>query len=434
MTADVTILIPAYKAEPFVANAIESVLGQSYRDIRVIISVDPAGDGTEAACRRYASDPRVMLNINAERLGWVGNMNWCLDQVDTPFFGACFHDDVYAPEFVEKTRAALIANPGAEAAFCHMAQVGSREGVLEHADMRGSAFDRVRDRLTQTSSAYGFKSLGRSTKILNGLRMPQIDSKGYRADWPIIVAQALSGMFMSVPEVLYTKAFAPRTATSGWHKIPPNDLLRYEAEIQADMIAQVAMSDVPDAEKLALIELIHARKPFFELGDQVLNAAFLNSLEARKTTFMAARLAGMRAAEDASPTRDSKIDTFKARQTADLAQRCLAVPDLFGAMYHARVAASLDPELAAPQIIAARASFLLFKDGNAAMRDISKTHALRVTELSPDMAFGWSLLARLELSQGNPVQALAHAERAVSCSGPNQSGDEALRDQIRKKV
>ena len=56
MTApDVTICIPAYRSQDFVHRAIESALGQENADIRVVVSVDPADDGTEAVCQRYAS-------------------------------------------------------------------------------------------------------------------------------------------------------------------------------------------------------------------------------------------------------------------------------------------------------------------------------------------------------------------------------------------
>lgn len=51
MSADVTICIPAYKSAGFVGKAIESVLGQSYGDLKLLISVEPTDDGTEDVCR-----------------------------------------------------------------------------------------------------------------------------------------------------------------------------------------------------------------------------------------------------------------------------------------------------------------------------------------------------------------------------------------------
>lgn len=55
-----TVIIPVYNGAAYVANAIESALAQTERDIEVIVVDDGSTDGTVAAVRRF-TDPRLRL-------------------------------------------------------------------------------------------------------------------------------------------------------------------------------------------------------------------------------------------------------------------------------------------------------------------------------------------------------------------------------------
>jgi len=49
----VSIAMPVYNGERYVAQAIESMLGQTFRDFEFVISDNASNDGTEALCRRW---------------------------------------------------------------------------------------------------------------------------------------------------------------------------------------------------------------------------------------------------------------------------------------------------------------------------------------------------------------------------------------------
>lgn len=55
----VSIVTPAYNAEKYIAETIESVLHQSYENWEWIIVVDGATDNTEGVIQQYISDPRI---------------------------------------------------------------------------------------------------------------------------------------------------------------------------------------------------------------------------------------------------------------------------------------------------------------------------------------------------------------------------------------
>ena len=63
----VTIVIPVYNAEAYVAECVESVLRQTYRDIEVVLVDDGSKDGSLGVCRGLAEkDERVKVGVIAE--------------------------------------------------------------------------------------------------------------------------------------------------------------------------------------------------------------------------------------------------------------------------------------------------------------------------------------------------------------------------------
>lgn len=62
---DISIVLPTHNGEKYIRSSIESVLGQTYRNIELIIVLDGCTDGSEAIAREYATqDARTgILNL-----------------------------------------------------------------------------------------------------------------------------------------------------------------------------------------------------------------------------------------------------------------------------------------------------------------------------------------------------------------------------------
>lgn len=100
----VSILIPVYNTEKYIAYAIESVLNQTYKDFELVIVDDHSSDQTHEICHQYAcKDSRIKLFKNDENLGMMRNWNYGLSLCQGVFWGKLDADDYWAPEMIEES-------------------------------------------------------------------------------------------------------------------------------------------------------------------------------------------------------------------------------------------------------------------------------------------------------------------------------------------
>lgn len=61
----ISIIIPVYNREHYLAEAIESVLAQTYRPIEIIVVDDGSTDGTADVARRFSETVRYFYQTNS---------------------------------------------------------------------------------------------------------------------------------------------------------------------------------------------------------------------------------------------------------------------------------------------------------------------------------------------------------------------------------
>jgi glycosyltransferase involved in cell wall biosynthesis len=99
----VSIGMPVYNGVPFIREALDSLLNQTFTDFELIISDNASTDGTESICREYvAKDARVRYVQQAENLGANANFQFVLDQAVGQYFMWAAADDLQKPTFIEK--------------------------------------------------------------------------------------------------------------------------------------------------------------------------------------------------------------------------------------------------------------------------------------------------------------------------------------------
>ena len=109
----ISVCIPSYNCAPFLAAAVESVLGQSLTDFELLIIDDCSTDSSCDIISRYAEqDPRIVFLRNETNLGMVANWNRCIELARGEYIHYLFADDLFASPFcLERMTAVLDADP-----------------------------------------------------------------------------------------------------------------------------------------------------------------------------------------------------------------------------------------------------------------------------------------------------------------------------------
>ena len=103
----VSAVIPAYNAEHFIADAIESVLYQSYRHIECIVVDDGSTDRTGEICRRYGDNIRYIRTEN-RGVSVARNLGSATAATLLAFLNA---DDIWLPRKIEYQVALFETDP-----------------------------------------------------------------------------------------------------------------------------------------------------------------------------------------------------------------------------------------------------------------------------------------------------------------------------------
>ena len=99
-TAKVTVLMPAYNAENYIAEAIDSVLKQSFTDFELLIINDGSTDNTEQIIQSF-TDPRIIV-INQANQGIAAALNTGLSKAKAQYIARFDADDICFPERLQQ--------------------------------------------------------------------------------------------------------------------------------------------------------------------------------------------------------------------------------------------------------------------------------------------------------------------------------------------
>ena len=101
--ARILIGMPVYNGDKHIGETIESILGQTFGDFRLLISDNASTDNTEEICRSYAQqDSRVNYYRQPQNLGMAPNFNYVFSPGETPYFKWAAHDDIIKPNYLRR--------------------------------------------------------------------------------------------------------------------------------------------------------------------------------------------------------------------------------------------------------------------------------------------------------------------------------------------
>lgn len=115
MTAPkVSVLVTSYNREQHIAASIESVLGQTFGDLELIVSDNCSTDGSVEIARSYERlDPRVRVVVNERNLGQFGNRNRAAELARGSLLKYHDSDDLMYPHCLAVMVPMLLSEPRA---------------------------------------------------------------------------------------------------------------------------------------------------------------------------------------------------------------------------------------------------------------------------------------------------------------------------------
>ena len=203
-TPRLTIGLPVYNGEKYVAESIEALLGQSFTDFELIISDNASTDGTGEISRHYEKqDSRVRYFRQPQNIGLAPNHNFVAEQARGELFKWASNDDLYARDLLERCVDALDKHPDVVLAHSWTARVdasGTVSKAFEYPLNTSSprAPERFRSLLFVSGGDDDYGVM--RTEVL---RRTAMQESYHHADRTIIAELSLYGRFYQVPDWLY---------------------------------------------------------------------------------------------------------------------------------------------------------------------------------------------------------------------------------------
>jgi glycosyltransferase involved in cell wall biosynthesis len=211
--------LPVRNGERFLAQAIDSILAQTFEDFELIISDNASTDATPSIVAAYAArDPRVRYLRNETDRGAAYNYNRVTELSRGRYIRHAAHDDVLAPANLQRCVELLEADPTIALAYPQMSRIDESGAVIDtfgdSLDLgepdpvaRWRRFVRLIHQGSMCDPVFGvFRAdVLRSTPVLRTL---------IGADMLLLGDVVLRGRVAEVPEVLFFERWYPGTSVN----------------------------------------------------------------------------------------------------------------------------------------------------------------------------------------------------------------------------
>jgi len=126
----VSIVIPVYNGSNYLKEAIDSAVGQTSKDVEVIVVNDGSNDKgqTEAIAKSYADKIRY---FDKENGGVASALNLGIKNMRGEWFAWLSHDDIFSKNRIESDLIFFKENPEAKVIFCKTTIIDSKGELIE---------------------------------------------------------------------------------------------------------------------------------------------------------------------------------------------------------------------------------------------------------------------------------------------------------------
>ncbi|NET55748.1 MAG: glycosyltransferase family 2 protein [Symploca sp. SIO2E6] len=207
--------LPVYNGEQFLEESLNSLLAQTLEDFELIISDNGSTDRTEEICRTYAAqEQRIRYHRSEQNHGAAWNYNRCFELSVGKYFKWACHDDLCAPEYVERCIQILEAHPSVVLCYANTTFIDEQGNFLQnysedlHLD---SPKPQERYRQYHRRFLYKYKCNPQFGVIRSSaLGMTRLMGKYEGSDIILFAELAMLGEFYEIPEYLFFRRDHPK--------------------------------------------------------------------------------------------------------------------------------------------------------------------------------------------------------------------------------
>ncbi|MBN1972658.1 MAG: glycosyltransferase [Sedimentisphaerales bacterium] len=113
----ISVIMPVYNCQRFIADSIESILGQTLKDFEFVIVNDGSTDNTEDIIKSYLTDSRIRYYKFQCHQGYAQTCNKAVELAQCEFIAMQDSDDVSFSSRLEEESEVLINNPDVEMVY-----------------------------------------------------------------------------------------------------------------------------------------------------------------------------------------------------------------------------------------------------------------------------------------------------------------------------
>lgn len=172
MSSLVSIIIPVFNVAPFLREALDSVINQTYENLEIIVIDDGSTDDSPNICDYYSSDPRVKI-IHQKNKGLSGARNVGLDVMTGDYVSFLDSDDAYKPDMIERM-VEKIESCNCELVACGYENIITNQRLDAPGRRRKACFSFVREEILTSKEA--------QRRVLTGRMRINVWSKLYKKE------------------------------------------------------------------------------------------------------------------------------------------------------------------------------------------------------------------------------------------------------------
>jgi len=218
----ISIGLPVFNGERYLKNAIESILGQSFKDFELIICDNASTDDTEDICRHYAAkDKRIRYMRNPQNKGSAFNFNKVFWEAKGKYFRWNCYDDYIHPDLLKICLEYMQNNPGAVLYYSRAIMIDQDSNVTElYTDKMDLRDDKASKRMRKYFQAY--KGHHMCNPVFGIFETEFLKNTGVMgaylsSDMVLLGETAMRGKIFEIPEYLFYYRVHPDSSMNAYN-------------------------------------------------------------------------------------------------------------------------------------------------------------------------------------------------------------------------